>query len=140
MSEKVYDRKGRHRKLAVAFRLSCAENADLNRRVALSGLTKQDYFIRRIQERDVIVQGSLRVHKALRNQMTEILEELRRLDSACDADDEFLAILRLVAETVSGMNNAIQSETATEILSKSNIATEKTISCVGKHKIIVLPI
>jgi len=111
MSEKVYDRKGRWRNLAVAFRMSPEENADLDRRVALSGLTKQDYFIRRIQERDVVVQGcSPRILKALRTQMTEILEELRRLDSACDADDEFLAILRLVAETVNGMNNAAKSE------------------------------
>ena len=110
MSEKVYDKQGRHRKLAVAFRLSEFENDDLNRRVALSGLTKQDYFIRRIQERDVIVQGSPRVYKALRNQMSEILEELRRLDCACHTNDEFLAILRLVAETASGMNNAAQSE------------------------------
>ena len=110
MSEKVYDKQGRHRNLAVAFRLSIAENADLDRRVALSGLTKQDYFIRRIQERDVIVQGSPRVYKALRNQMTEIVHELQRLDCACHTSDKFLAILRLVTETVNGMNNAAKSE------------------------------
>jgi len=110
MSEKVYDRKGRWRSLAVAFRMSPEENADLNVRARLAGLTKQDYFLRRIQERDVIVQGSPRVYKALRNQMTELLEELRRLDCACHTNDEFLAILRLVAETASSMNNTVQSE------------------------------
>ena len=135
MSEKVYDRKERWRSLAVAFRMSPEEKADLDVRARLAALTIQDYVLRRIQERDVIVQGSPRVYKALRNQMTELLEELRRLDCACHANDEFLAILRLVAETASGMQNAAQAETATEILSNSNIATEKTISCVGKHKI-----
>ena len=107
----------------------------MNVRARLAGLTKQDYVLRRIQERDVIVQGSPRVYKALRNQMSEILQELQRLVCVCHADDEFLAILRLVAETASGMQNAAQAETATEILSNSNIATEKPISCVGKHKI-----
>ena len=89
--------------MAVAFRMSPEENADLNIRVKLSGLTKQEYFIRRISERSVTVQGSSRVYKALRNQMIDILAELKRLESAGDADDEFLSIIRLVAETVNGM-------------------------------------
>ena len=103
--QKSVDAKGRWRSLAVAFRMSPEENADLNTRAKLSGLTKQEYFLRRISERDVVVQGSPRVHKALRNQMTEILRELERLEGADDANDEFLAILRLVAETVDGMKD-----------------------------------
>lgn len=100
---KSVDSKGRWRSLTIAFRLSPEENADLNARVKLSGLTKQDYIIRRLQERDVVVQGSSRVHKALRNQMEEILEELRRLESAGDVDEEFCNLLRLVVATVHGM-------------------------------------
>jgi len=106
MAKKVYDRKGRWRSLAVAFRMSPEENADLNIRAKLSGLTKQEYFIRRIQERNVVVQGSPRVYKALRNQMLEILEELKRIDCACHVSDEFLSILRLVVETANGMSEA----------------------------------
>jgi hypothetical protein len=101
---KSLDAKGRWRSLAVAFRMSPEENADLDRRVKLSGLTKQEYFLRRISERDVVVEGrSPRVYKALHNQMTEILAELRRPESAGDADDEFISVLQLVADTVSGM-------------------------------------
>ena len=101
--ERTLDKKGRWRSLAVAFRMSPEENADLDLRVKLSGLTKQEYFIRRITERDVIVQGSPRVYKALRDQMTEILMELNRLEPAGGVSDEFLSILRLVSETVKGM-------------------------------------
>ena len=101
--ERSLDKKGRWRSLAVAFRMSPEENADLDRRVRLSGLTKQEYFIRRISERDIVVQGSPRVYKALRDQMAEILAELNRLETAGDADGEFLDILRVVAETVQGM-------------------------------------
>jgi hypothetical protein len=106
--ERTLDKKGRWRNLAVAFRMSPEENADLNARVRLSGLTKQEYFIRRIEGRDVVVQGSSpRVYKALRNQMEEILVELRRLESAGGADDEFLSILRLVAETMNSMRKEV---------------------------------
>ena len=100
---KSVDSKGRRRSLTIAFRLSPEENADLNVRVRLSGLTKQDYIIRRLQERDVVVQGSSRVYKALRNQMEEMLSELRRLESVGNMDEEFCSLLRLVADTVNGM-------------------------------------
>jgi hypothetical protein len=103
MSLKTLDEKGRWRSLTVAFRMSPEENGDLNTRVKLSGLTKQDYIIRRLSERDVVVQGNPRVYKALRNQLTEIHTELCRLDCAGDAKDDFLSVLQLVAETVSGM-------------------------------------
>jgi len=83
--------------------MSPEENADLNTRVKLSGLTKQDYIIRRLSERKVVVQGSSRTYKALRNQMSEILAELRKLECAGEASDEFLSILRLVVETTQQM-------------------------------------
>jgi len=103
MTERSLDAKGRWRSLAVAFRMSPEENADLDARVRLSGLTKQEYFLRRISERDIVVQGSPRVYKALRNQMTEILTELRRLETASDIDSDFLSVLILATETVREM-------------------------------------
>ena len=102
---KTLDGKGRWRSLTVAFRMSPEENADLDTRVKLSGLTKQDYIIRRLSERNVIVQGNTRVYKALRNQMAEIHEELKRLEKAGDAGDEFICVLRLVSETMKGMGS-----------------------------------
>ena len=48
------DKKGRWRSVTVAFRVSPEENEDLNTRVRLSGLTKQDYIIRRLQEREAV--------------------------------------------------------------------------------------
>ena len=105
MTERSLDAKGRWRSLAVAFRMSPEENADLNIRVKLSGLTKQEYFLRRIAEQGVVIQGSPRVYKALRNQMAEILTELRRLETAGGASDEFLSILRLVVDTVREMSD-----------------------------------
>jgi hypothetical protein len=103
MSHKSLDGKNRWRSLTVAFRMSPEENDDLNHRVWLSGLTKQDYIIKRLSERDVVVYGNPRVYKALRNEMTAILFELQRLGNAGSVDAEFLALLRLVAETVNGM-------------------------------------
>jgi len=106
--QKANDHSGRWRSLTVAFRMSPEENADLNTRVKLSGLTKQDYIIRRLSERDVVVLGNPRVHKALRNQMSEIYEELRRLERTDKVSEGFLATLQLLAITVGGMDNEAQ--------------------------------
>ena len=76
--DKNLDNKGRWRNKTVAFRVSEDEGKLIDKCVALSGLSKQDYIIRRLQCRDVVVQGNPRVYKALRNQMAEIYEELKR--------------------------------------------------------------
>ena len=103
MSEKALDRQGRWRNHTIAFRISPEENDDLNRRVALSGLTKQDYIIRRVQERDVVVQGNPRVHKALRNQLATVLEELQRIESGARIDDGLMDMIRLTTVTMDGL-------------------------------------
>ena len=77
MSLKVYDGQGRWRNKTVAFRISPEEDVLLETAIALSGLTKQDYIIRRLQGKEVVVVGNPRVYKALRNQLTTVLDEQR---------------------------------------------------------------
>ena len=103
MSVKTLDTKGRWRSHTIAFRISPEENDDLNRRVKLSGLTKQDYIIRRVQERDVVVQGNPRVHKALRNQLAAVLDELQRIESGARIDDDLMDMVRLITVTMDGL-------------------------------------
>lgn len=103
MSLKVYDGKGRWRNKTVAFRISPEEDDQLETAVRLSGLTKQDYIIRRIQSRDVVVQGNPRVYKALRNELASVLAELQRVALGQPVDDELLAIIELIAITMEGM-------------------------------------
>jgi len=83
--------------------MSPEENEDLDARVRLSGLTKQDYITKRLQCQDVVVNGNPRVYKALRNQMADILVELHRLERAGEAREEFLSLLRQVVEIMGGM-------------------------------------
>ena len=103
MSLKVYDGKGRWRNKTVAFRISPEEDEQLETAVRLSGLTKQDYIIRRLQDRDVVVQGNPRVYKALRNELAVVLAELQRIASGQPVDDELLATIELIAMTMDGM-------------------------------------
>ena len=101
--DKNLDCKGRWRNKTVAFRVSEEEAKLIDKCVALSGLTKQDYIIRRLQCRDVVVQGNPRVYKALRNQMADIYEELKRLERCSEANDELLYTIQLIAEIMNGL-------------------------------------
>ena len=103
MSLKALDNKGRWRSHTIAFRISPEENEDLNARVRMSGLTKQNYIIRRVQCRDVVVQGNPRVHKALRNQLAAVLEELQRIESGARVDNNLMDMIRLITVTMDGL-------------------------------------
>ena len=103
MSAKVYDHKGRWRNKTVAFRVSPEEAAHLDILYKLSGLTKQDYLIRRVLEKEVTINGNPRVYKALRNQLSNILSELQRLEAVSDDNEELLDITQYVAEVLDGL-------------------------------------
>ncbi|MDL2273769.1 hypothetical protein LJC34_04405 [Oscillospiraceae bacterium OttesenSCG-928-G22] len=103
MSLKVYDGQGRWRNKTVAFRISPEEDEQLETAVRLSGLTKQDYIIRRLECRDVVVQGNPRVYKALRNELATVLSELQRIGSGETVTSDLLETIELITLTLSGM-------------------------------------
>ena len=103
--EKSLDAKGRWRNRNVGFRVSEEEAKLLDNLVELSGLAKQDYILRRLLNREVVVQGNPKVFKALKNQMTQIYEELKRLESVSDDNKELLIVVEMVAKIMKGMVN-----------------------------------
>ena len=103
--EKSFEAKGRWRNRNVGFRVSEEEAKQLDNLVELSGLTKQDYILRRLLNREVVVQGNPKVFKALKNQMTQIYEELKRLESVSDDNEELLIVVEMVATIMKGMVN-----------------------------------
>ena len=103
--EKSLDAKGRWRNRNVGFRVSEEEAKQLDNLVELSGLAKQDYILRRLLNREVVVQGNPKVFKALKNQMTQIYEELKRLESVSDDNEELLIVVDMVATIMKGMVN-----------------------------------
>ena len=103
MSMKNLDRHNRWRNKTVAFRVSSEEDEQLEIFVKLSGLTKQDYIIRRLLERDVVVQGNPRVYKALRDELAAVLGELRRIEAGQGVRDELLDTIQMIATIMNGM-------------------------------------
>lgn len=103
MSLKSRDEHNRWRSKTVAFRVSPEEWEQIERYVQLSGLTKQDYITRRLTHREVIVQGNPRVYKALRNNLADVLNELRRIEVGGEVNDELLDLIEMISDILDGL-------------------------------------
>ena len=110
MSAKNCDNHNRWRSKTIAFRVSPEENEQIERYVRLSGLITQDYITRRLTHRDIVVQGSPRVFKALRNQLADVLAELQRIETGSRIDDELLDVIEMIAVILGGLKGEVQDE------------------------------
>ena len=102
MSAKVLDPKGRFRGKIVSFRCSEEENAALDVAVQLSGLTKQEYIISRVLNRDIVVQPNPRVYKALKDRLELVLAKLKKNGEAATNSD-LLETINLITVTLNGI-------------------------------------
>ena len=97
MSEKNLDPQGRMRSKTVAFRMS-PEEADLLQRCAdMSGMTKQDYLISRVLQREVTVIPNKRMQLYMEENMLYVFKELRRLDAGQVLPQDLSELVRMLA-------------------------------------------
>lgn len=74
------------------------EEADqLDLRVALSGLSKQDFIARSLLEGTFTVVATTRMRKAVKERVGSVVAELRRIRRAEDMDDELVESLETLA-------------------------------------------
>ena len=107
MSAKRVDAKNRWRNVMVSFRASPEEAQQLDRLVALSGLTKQDYIMKRLADREITVESNPRVYKALRIEMSRILQELQRISDSSEISDELKELIRMIATILGEMKGDV---------------------------------
>lgn len=98
MSEKRLDAKNRWRNVVVAFRMSPDEAQELNVKVSLSGLSKQNYIIQCLLKHEIRVVGGMKVAKKVQVHLDTILEELQTLDEADRDVEELLVPLKHVLD------------------------------------------
>ena len=68
-------------------------------------MTKQEYIVRRLQEKEVVVTGNPRVYKALKNELAKVLNELKSLKKGENVSEDLLEVIRLITVTMDGMKD-----------------------------------
>ncbi len=99
MTAPCRDRLGRRRNVTVGFRVSAEEAREIDSLVALSGLSKQDYILRRLTNREVTVLPNVRVQRAVQDEAMRCYEELRRIERADEVTPELAEVLSTLART-----------------------------------------
>ena len=102
MSKKVFDTQGRWRNKIVAFRMSPEENAMLDKLVSLSGLSKQQYLIQRVLQKDIIVKPNPYVHKCLSKQLHYFINLLEN-QSFMELNNDDYEVMKFMLKIISGL-------------------------------------
>ena len=103
MSVKNRDGYNRWRSITIAFRVSPEENDQINTMVRMSGKSKQEYLTANMLHQTITVMGNPKVHKALKEQMALITEQLCRLADTSEVSNEFLDVIMTAMEIYEGM-------------------------------------
>ena len=103
MSAKNVDKHNRFRSITVGFRVSPEEHEVLNRIVAISGLSKQEYCYRQCTDTSVEVIGNPRVYKALKLELAAVLAELKRIGSGGAVSPDLLEVITQINKTLYGL-------------------------------------
>ena len=106
MSKKNVDQKGRVRTKIISLRMSEDEAKLLERRVLLSGLTKQDYIINSILGKEIAVYGNPYVFRSLHDELMKLIDIYGMKIE--DEDDE--EIIALTLKTILAMRKKGKTE------------------------------
>ena len=98
MSQKSKDKKNRWRNVVVGFRMSPQEAEELNAKVSLSGLSKQDYLIKSCLGQELHIVCGRKVAREMQMYLEAILEELQNLETTEEMDEELLTPLKHILE------------------------------------------
>lgn len=66
-------------------------------------MTKQDYITYKLLDRTINVKASCKVHRAVYDRLTEVLEQLKRLNNGNEIDDELLENIKLITNIIEGL-------------------------------------
>ena len=61
---------------------------------------------RRVLNQEVVVQGSPKIYKALKDQLSKVLDELTRIEAGTTVSDELLETIQMIARIMDGMKEA----------------------------------
>ena len=96
--KKKKDEKARKRNVIMNFRVSPQEKELIEKRIALSGLSKSEFFIQSCMYQKILVKGNVRTYDEMRKQLAVIKEHLSKVESTEDLELDVMESLQMIAE------------------------------------------
>lgn len=100
---KKKNEKNRKRSVIVNFRVTSEEKQFIDERIALSGLSRAEFFIQSCMHQKVITFGNVKTFDAIRKKLLVIDEHLQTVTKSEELDIEVLESLRMILEMFNGL-------------------------------------
>jgi uncharacterized protein (DUF1778 family) len=101
-TKKRKDEKARKRNVIMNFRVSAQEKELIDKRIALSGLSKSEFFIQSCMYQKILVKGNVRTFDEIKKQMATVNKHLSEVENAENLQLEVMESLRMIAEILDG--------------------------------------
>ena len=102
--KKKSDEHARVRNQILNFRTSSEEREKIENRIALSGLTKSEFFIQSCMNQKIVVHGNVKVFAEINKQLSVIMGHITSTDFPDNLDEKILENLRTIMELSAGLN------------------------------------
>lgn len=104
--KKKKNEKNRYRNVIMNFRVTAEEKEKIERRIELSGLTRQDFFIQSLMNQKVICIGNVKSFEEIEKRLFEIYRHIQSIQMAEELDENMLESLRMILELYEGLNKS----------------------------------
>lgn len=95
---KKKNEKNRKRNVIVNFRVSPEEKKIIDARIAMSGLSRSDFFIESCMYQKILVHGNIRTFTEIKEKMAVLTEAINVNTNLEELDDEKLSLLKTILE------------------------------------------
>lgn len=96
----------------MAFRVTPEEFDRITKLAATSGMDKQAFIMSKLEDHKVVVKPSMRVYRALKDEMAAIYQQLLRVRAGGELSASMEASIELLTQFFAGLNpsDAIEAE------------------------------
>lgn len=103
VTQKKKNEKNRKRSEIVNFRVTPEEKQLIDERIALSGLTRAEFFIQSCMYQKVITFGNVKTFDGIKKKLLVIDEHLQAVEKSEELDLKILESLRMILEMFAGL-------------------------------------
>ena len=96
--KKKKNEKNRTRNVILNFRVSQKEKEMIEARIAMTGLSKSDFFIESCMYQAILVRGNIRTFHEIKTKMEEIAEAITENPKIEDLEPELLVSMKTILE------------------------------------------
>ena len=93
----------RKRSVSKAFRVTPEESDRIVLLAKCAGMTQQESFMAKIEDKEFTIVPDIRTYKALRDEMRAVYRELSRLRDCSDMDERLIAKVELLSDLFLGI-------------------------------------